>query len=191
MKKLSLILLVAVLAGCVTGRGPISQAYDRYVEENKPKAEQGTLPWSVYYNGLYEHALAAKAPSVLLSNFSSMIDHANDLEKNNITLEKFMTFRRESQISAAETFRIMRERNRQIQAEESAAAAANMSNALQLMQAGQPRSYQPVQPILPAPGMLYMLQKQSVNGNLRYCVYQGGIVNTISSIDLCPLSINR
>lgn len=188
MKKIIILLLASTLIGCVTGKSPQVLAFERYTAENRPKAEQGTLGWSDYYKGLYQHALAANAPGYLLSSFSSMINHANELDRGIISSEQFMAFRRESQIYIAEANRVANERHRQIQAQESAAAAANFSNALQLMQAGQPRPYQPVQP---ASGMTYMLQNQSVNGMLRYCYYHGGIVNTISSVELCPLSITR
>ena len=34
------------------------------------------------------------------------------------------------------------------------------------------------------------LEDQSTNGALTYCSYSNGVIITISSIKLCPLSIN-
>lgn len=59
----------------------------------------------------------------------------------------------------------------------------------QIIQSMQPYSnpYQPYQAqktMVPAG----ILKSHYVNGTLRYCVYTNGVVNSISSLDICPLN---
>ena len=42
----------------------------------------------------------------------------------------------------------------------------------------------------PAFALMGFLQSQSTSGMMRYCVYSNGVIITISSIALCPLTIN-
>ena len=47
-----------------------------------------------------------------------------------------------------------------------------------------PQTAQPQKPMVPAG----ILKNHYVNGTLRYCVYTNGVVNSISSLDICPLN---
>ena len=42
----------------------------------------------------------------------------------------------------------------------------------------------------PAFAIYGALQGSEVNGNLQYCYYSNGVILTVSSVELCPISVD-
>lgn len=189
MKKLSIVLTV-ILCGCATpGRSPQAQAFEAYIAENRPKAEQGAMKWSAYFEGAYQHALETSQPGWYLRSIGHMIKSAREYEAGSITLDEFKDRRRAEQADNAEKRQVAAEK---VQAERSAryaAAAAAYRPPTPLVPYVMPTHQPtPMRPLPASAGGLGFLKNQSVNGTLKYCHYSNGVVNTISSIDLCPMS---
>lgn len=59
-----------------------------------------------------------------------------------------------------------------------------MQQTLQIMNSMQPRTAPQQSPSM----MQGFLQQNTQNGAVRYCKYSNGVITTISSVNLCPLS---
>jgi len=59
-----------------------------------------------------------------------------------------------------------------------------MQQTLQIMNSMQPRTAPQQSPAM----MQGFLQQNTQNGAVRYCKYSNGVITTISSVNLCPLS---
>jgi hypothetical protein len=171
-----------LLAGCAS---PQVASLRDYAATNKPLAERGSIKWSQYYSGLYGRAAAAGIPGESLARINDAIRNSQQYEAGTITREEFGY--RQRAILADETSADQRRA-----AAQRAAAAAQFAAGLQMMQASQPHPIaQPAPTMTPSMGLMGFLQSQSVNGTLRYCRYSNGIINTVNSIDLCPLNTGQ
>lgn len=131
------------LLGCASPR-PSSEviAFREYIAQHKPRAEQGLMKWSDYYQGVYSAMLAIKPmpPAFHLNQVNTLLARALDLEAGRITAEQFAQVRRDHQVAVAAQAEEEARRAQIIQAQESAAAGAI---GMQLLQMGQPRPAQP------------------------------------------------
>lgn len=171
---------VGLLVGCAS---PAKKEFDRYASETRPQVGV-TVSWSDYFEGLYSRAQTANAPANILANMNDAIFLAKQYEKGEIDKDTF-DYRRRAIGAASQEI----EQRRQAQAQ--ANATNQMAAGLAMMQASGPRTLAPQASAQPSPatGIMGVLQSQSVSGTLRYCKYSNAVVNTIGSIDLCPLSI--
>lgn len=91
MRKLLALLL---LAGCAAQPTPEKIALDKYIEQNRPLAENGAIKWTSYYEGLYSRGVAAGAPAEVIRGYIDLIDAAQALEAGHITELEFQQRRR-------------------------------------------------------------------------------------------------
>lgn len=189
MRTWTFLAVALLLAGCATApqQNWNAIAAQDYVATNKPLAEAGTLKWSEYYKGAYRVAGAAGAHGTTLARLNEVIRDAEQYEAGTISKSEFEYRQRaaRAQETSADQYRAA-----QARAEQAQLGAVQLAAGLQMMQASQPRTIS--QPAPSAPMVLMgFLQNQSVNGLLRYCRYSNGVVNTISSTDLCPLNTGQ
>jgi hypothetical protein len=184
MKLLASLFLVASLAGCAYAEHQQAVRHvHSYVADKRPMAERGDIKWSDYYKGLYNFLSAANAPGATLGQANEMIRVAGNYEAGRISKEDFEYARRDADAKSRTAAQALAQEQAQL-------GAAQMVAGAQLMQASGPRVLAP-QVVAPAPsnaGIVGFLQSQSTNGNLRYCRYNNGVVNTINIVDLCPLN---
>lgn len=195
MNKIAAIVVALLLSACATQPSKEALAMKQYMETQRPLA--GTsISWVQYYEGLYNHAVAARFPGEMLLQFNEAIRLAKDLEAGRITQEQFDDRRRD--LNARTTMkqeRIVAQEQAQ-RDEQYAAASRQLTATAQLMAANAQRTIQAqaaanaaanARPS-PGSGVVGFLKNQSTNGTLRYCNYSNGVVNTINIVDLCPLS---
>lgn len=179
---------VLVMALLLTGCAGIRQdtAVRNYIDTTRPLAVNGSLKWSEYYERLYNLGAIHNMPGDSLARVNEAIRNAQQYEAGAITRDEFDYRMRalDATHRGAEQARM-----EQVRAQEAQLATAQMAAGLQLMQASQPHVLAPAVSTATAPvGLMGFLQSQSVNGFLRYCKYSNGVINTISSVSLCPLS---
>lgn len=175
------------------------QDLQNYANTNHALAKSGQLPWSTYYKNLFSRLAALNAPTDLLDRTNRLIRYSEQYESGQIDKEYFQS--RQSIIQAEQTNSdaarrtelIAQRRADEIPSDpqgENQRQTVLLGAAAALMQAGAPRMLpqQPSMQLPPATGMMGFLQSQSVNGMLRYCRYSNGVVNTINSMNLCPLN---
>jgi hypothetical protein len=189
-KKMKIIAILAclLLASCASRPSRQFLDYQAYIQHQKPKAQAGDIKWSDYYKGLYDKAAAAGAPGWRLTGFNQASGMAMRYEAGEITKDQFdyeIRALKAADASAGEAAmaqeRVEADRRAQLGASQMAAGAA-------LIQASQPRPILPL-PNTPTPTGIYGgLQSQSINGQLKYCRYSNGVVTTISSWAICPVS---
>lgn len=193
MKKMAWILLIALLTGCASG-GPSEQqlGYGRYIAQNKPLLESGSIKHSTYFIGLYDAALRAGAPGHVLTRLNNVVGYARQYEAGAITKDEFDQYERAIRAEGvaqqqADQSQAQFDRERQQQL-----GVAQMAAGLQMMQASQPQpyyapppqpQYQPPQRVSPNYGVL---SSQRTAGQLKYCTYSNGFVATIKSYEMCP-----
>lgn len=164
-KKITILFLCGIIAGCAAPRNPQADAYRSYIAVNKPLAEQGAMKWSDYYSQAYQHALPLQSPlkPVALEQFSKLIGHAKDYEAGKISKEQFEFYRREAQIAQSRAEQDLDFRMKQ---QQQISDASTTGAAMQLLQMGQPHTLAPASP-------------PSTMTNCR-SVYQGmGVVQTV------------
>lgn len=187
MKKIAAIIAFA-LVGCASQPSKEWAELNRFAAETRPLA--GTeVKWSAYYDGIYTRMLAAGAPADQLALADEAIRSARDFESGTISATEFDDRRRGFQIRQTRLNGIESERQRVARAEAQSIGAAQMAAAAQMLQASAPPPVIPP-PVAGAPtGIIRgMLQSQSASGQLRYCRYSNGVVTTVSTVELCPLS---
>jgi len=184
MRILVSIVIAILLSGCAYAEHQQAVRHvHSYVADKRPMAERGDIKWSDYYKGLYNFLIAANAPGAALGQANEMIRVAENYEVGRLSKEEFEYARRDADAKS-------RTAAQELAREQAQLGAAQMVAGAQLMQASGPRVLAP-QVIAPAPsnaGIVGFLQSQSTNGNLRYCRYNNGVVNTINIVDLCPLN---
>jgi hypothetical protein len=198
MKRL---LLVMVTLGAFECSAQTSSAtvedLGNYISQNAPLADSGKLLWSDFYKQIFSKLAALNASGEMLERENRLIRNAELYEAGKIDKSEFDYRRRMVQAEAASADQAARNaeqaqraiEQRGTEAREQQRSNAILATAAQLLQASAPRTLAPAPSPVPNGGMTGFLQSQSVNGFLRYCRYSNGVVNTINSINLCPLSI--
>ena len=188
--KLSVLLVLLVLAGCATRPSPEMRAYNEYRITQGPRAFRGEIKASEYFLGLYERATRANAPAYALIGFNDMIALSKRFEAGEISKDEFEHYRRATFAKIGEGDQAAAARAVEVNQRQQAIGAAQMAAGAQMIAASQPRPALPLP--VPAPTIPTAnyggLQGQSINGQLKYCRYSNGVVTTISSWANCPYS---
>lgn len=185
MKLIAVVLAAFLMTGCASQMQQRQAVQDtkNYISENKPRAQRGEMSWTVYLKGLYSHVSSTGAPGDTLSRINEAIRAAEDYENGRIPKSDF-----EYRIRQLDSQDRSASQMREQQAAQT--RSAQLAAAAQYFQANAQRSpvTTPAAATVPAAGLIGFLQSQSVNGFLRYCRYSNGVVNTINSVELCPLN---
>ena len=130
---------VAII-GCapvVQQTNPNVASFERYINVNKPLAEQGTLKWSDYYAELYARAVAVPTPRYHYVRIANLKDVALMYEAGKISRDEFMQARRETTADIQADAAAEQANKQQANIEQ----YARVSAAMQAMQASAPKPY--------------------------------------------------
>lgn len=125
-----------LLAGCATTARQPSPEYlelQRYVAATKPLAQNGTIKWSDYYEGLYSRQAAVGAPGEALAGINEALRAAQKYESGAISKEDFQYQQRaiRAQLVTMQEHRLAEEQAQRAQ------QAVQMAAMYQVMQANQ------------------------------------------------------